>query len=214
MEKNYLKIIFVIDESGSMQGSERDVIGGFNNFVEKQKNENYGKIDVSLYKFNDQVNCVINNQPASEVRKLTLKDYNPNNFTALYDAVGKAIHETDKQIEFIPEAERPNKVMMVIITDGEENASKEYSGAAIRSIISSHEKLMGWNFIFLGSGLDNFVDADIMGTRYRANTSKNQFAAAMETVSDYSLRFRAANKKDEKSVLEDLMDNLNKMDDK
>ncbi|MDI9605237.1 MAG: vWA domain-containing protein [Bacteroidota bacterium] len=213
MENNYLKIIFVIDESGSMAGSERDVIGGFNNFIEKQKREDYGKIDVSLYKFNDQVNRVVNNQPASEVRTLTLKDYNPSSFTALYDAVGKAIHDTDKQIALIPEAERPNKVMTVIITDGEENASTEYSGKAIRSLISSREELMGWNFIFLGSGLDNFVDADVMGARYRARTSKKQFTAAMERVSDSSLLFRIAGKKDEKTVLENLMSDLNKLDD-
>ncbi|HHU26643.1 MAG TPA: VWA domain-containing protein [Bacteroidales bacterium] len=214
MENNYLKIIFVIDESGSMAGSERDVIGGFNNFIEKQKREDYGKIDVSLYKFNDKVNRVVNNQPASEVRTLTLKDYNPSSFTALYDAVGKAIHETDKQIALIPEAERPNKVMTVIITDGEENASKEYSGGAIRSLISSREELMGWNFIFLGSGLDNFADADVMGARYRARTSKKQFTAAMDRISDHSLFFRIAGKKDEKAVLENLMSDLNKLDDK
>ena len=85
--------------------------------VYKRQREDYGKIDVSLYKFNDKVNRVVNNQPASEVRTLTLKDYNPSSFTALYDAVGKAIHETDKQIALIPEAERPNKVMKMCIRD-------------------------------------------------------------------------------------------------
>lgn len=214
MEKNYLKIIFVIDESGSMLGSERDVIGGFNNFVEKQKQENHGKVDVSLYKFNSEINRVINNQPASEIRNLTIEDYNPNSFTALYDAVGKAIHDTDKQIALTPEVERPNKVMMVIITDGEENASKLYSGTAIRGMISSHEELMGWNFIFLGSELDSFADADIMGTRYRANTPKKMFRKAMDSVSEYSLLFSYADKEDEKTVIENLMIDLSEMNDK
>lgn len=212
MENNYLKIVFIIDESGSMSGSEGNVIGGFNNFVEKQKNENYGKISVSLYKFNDKVNCIISNQLAAEVKILTRKDYNPNNFTALYDAIGKAINETDRQIADLPDIERPDKVMIVIITDGEENASKEYTSAAIRSAISKHEDLMGWNFIFLGSGLDSFVDADAIGAKYRINTPKMKLKNTFDRISDSALLFCCAEKEDEKRVISDLFSALERLE--
>lgn len=212
MGNNYLKIVFIIDESGSMSGSEGDVIGGFNSFMNKQKNESYGKISVSLYKFNDKVNCVISNQPAADVRNLTPEDYNPNSFTALYDAIGKAVNDTDKQIADLPEIERPEKVMIVIITDGEENASKEYTSTAIRSAISTHEELMGWLFVFLGSGLDSFVDADAIGAKYRVNTPKMKLRSTFDRISDSAISFGYAAKEDGKRVIADLFGELEKLD--
>ena len=211
MENNYLKIVFIIDESGSMSGSEGDVIGGFNNFVDKQKNESYGKISVSLYKFNNKVNCVIRNQPAADVKMLTREDYNPNNCTALYDAIGKAMNDTDKQIADLPDTERPNKVMIVIITDGQENASKEYTSTAIKSAISTHEDLMGWNFVFLGSGLDSFVDADAIGAKYRANTPKTRLRSSLDLISENVVVFGYSAKEDEKRVFANLFEDLEKL---
>lgn len=212
MEKNYLKIIFIIDESGSMSGSESDVIGGFNSFIEKQRKEEFGKISVSLYKFNSKFNCVIRNKPVSEVRDLTRKDYLPNSLTALYDAIGRTIQETDEEISSLPESERPDKVMVIIITDGHENASREFSGTAVRSIIFSHETTMGWNFIFLGSGLDDFTDADVMGMRYRAKTSKSKLTETMDVISSSTINFHVAPKTETKKVMEDMVDELNKLD--
>ena len=77
MNENYLKIIFVIDESGSMQGTESDVIGGFNNFIEQQKSQPFGKITVSLYKFNTDSSRIFNNLPLSEIKPLTQVNYSP-----------------------------------------------------------------------------------------------------------------------------------------
>lgn len=209
MESKYLKIVFVIDESGSMQGSNSDVIGGFNSFVGRQKTENTGKITVSLYKFNNLVTRVITNKSAAKVRNLTNEDYTPSGFTALYDAIGQAIHETDKLLSGLNEKERPDKVMVVIITDGEENASKEFSATAIKSVISTHEELLHWNFIFLGSGLDNFNDAEALGIKYRANAPQWKLKSNINHVADSSIRFCMSSDKDEKEIIENLLSDLN-----
>lgn len=209
METRYLKIIFVIDESGSMQGSNSDVIGGFNSFIEKQKAENTGKITVSLYKFHDLVTRVISNKPAAKIRNLTNEDYTPSGFTALYDAIGQSIHETDKNISALPVNERPDKVMVVIITDGQENASKEFSATAIKSAISTHEELLNWSFIFLGSGLESFKDAEAMGIKNRANSPRFKLKSNINHVSESSIMYCMSPDKDEKEIIENLVSDLN-----
>lgn len=209
MVTKHLKIVFIIDESGSMQGSNSDVIGGFNGFIEKQKAENTGKITVSLYKFNNLVTRVISNKPAAKVRTLTNEDYSPSGFTALYDAIGQAIHETDKNLSGLPEKERPDKVMVVIITDGQENASKEFSATAIKSAISTHEELLHWSFIFLGSGLSDFKDAEAMGIKNRANAPQWKLKSNIDHVAESSIMYCMSPEKDEKEIIEDLVSELN-----
>ena len=209
METKYLKIVFVIDESGSMQGSNDDVIGGFNSFIERQKKENTGKITMSLYKFNDVVSRVIDNKPASKIKNLTNEDYTPGGFTALFDAIGQAILETDKNISELPATSRPDKVMVVIITDGQENASKEFSAKAIKSSISTHEELLNWSFIFLGSGLDDFRDAEALGIKYKANAPAYKLKSNIERISESSMMYCMSSGIDEKVMLDDLVKDLN-----
>ncbi len=212
METKYLKIVFIIDESGSMQGSNSDVIGGFNSFIEKQKTDNKGKITVSLYKFNNKVTHVISNKPATKVRNLTNEDYTPNGFTALYDAIGQAIHETDKQLSAQSEKDRPDKVMLVIITDGEENASKEFSATAIKSAISTHEDLLHWSFIFLGSGLSDFKDAEALGIKNRANAPLWKLKSNINHVAESSIMYCMSPDRDEKEIIDNLVSDLNDLE--
>lgn len=208
MEGNYLKIIFLIDESGSMSGTEADVIGGFNTYVEKQLNEKAGKVTASLYKFNSRVKRVYLNKPMQEIKKLTPEDYMPGDFTALYDAVGSAIRETDASIAEMPETERPDKVIMVIITDGQENASKEFSSQAVNSLIATHEKLLNWTFIYLGSGLSDFADADSLGIKHRVSSPKMKLRSNFIDVAESSLFYRKSNKDSDEEIIDDLMSNL------
>lgn len=209
METKYLKIVFIIDESGSMQGSNDDVIGGFNSFIERQKKENTGKITMSLYKFNDVVSRVIDNKPASKIKNLTNEDYTPGGFTALFDAIGQAILETDKNISGLPATGRPDKVMVVIITDGQENASKEFSAKSIKSSISTHEELLNWSFIFLGSGLEDFSDAEALGIKYQAKAHANKLKSKIERISESSMMYCMSSGIDEKVMLDDLVKDLN-----
>jgi Mg-chelatase subunit ChlD len=209
METKHLKIVFIIDESGSMQGSNSDVIGGFNSFIERQKKENPGKITVSLYKFNDVVTRLINNKSAAKVRNLTNEDYTPSGFTALYDAIGQAIQETSKQLSVLPEKDRPDKVMVVIITDGQENASKEFSATAIKLVISTHEELMHWSFIFLGSGLDNFIDAEAMGIKNRANAPSWKLKSNINHVAESVVNYCINVEEDDTEIIVKLVSDLN-----
>jgi len=209
METKHLKIVFIIDESGSMEGSNSDVIGGFNSFIDRQKTENNGKITVSLYKFNNLVTRVISNKPAAKVRNLSNEDYTPSGFTALFDAIGQAIHETDKQLSTQPEKLRPDKVMVVIITDGEENASKEFSAIAIKSAISTHEGLLNWSFIFLGSGLESFKDAEALGIKNKANAPQWKLKSNINHVAESSIMFCMSPEMDEKEIIDDLVSELN-----
>ena len=209
MKTRHLEIVFIIDESGSMQGSNSDVIGGFNNFIERQKIDNPGKITVSLYKFNNQVARVISNQPATKVRNLTNNDYSPSGFTALFDAIGQAINETDKHLSSLPEIDRPDKVMVVIITDGKENASKEFSATAIKWTISTHEELLHWSFIFMGNGLENFQDADSIGIKYRANAPRCKMKKNIDHVTESAIMYCLSTDGPEKEIFENLIINLN-----
>ena len=208
MEGNYLKIIFIVDESGSMQGSESDVVGGFNNYIQRQRSETVGKVTVSLYKFNSLVSSVIVNKPIAKIKELNQTHYSPSGFTALYDAIGKAIQETDSQISSISEKQRPDKVLMVIITDGQENASKEFSSQSINTLIATHENLLNWGFVYLGAGLKDFTDADALGLKNRINCEVPNWKRAFNTVADTSIRYRQSTQKDNDKIMDDLISDL------
>lgn len=212
MEGNYVKIIFTIDESGSMHGSENDVIGGFNNFIKTQKEEQTGKIDVSLYKFNTEVSTILKDLPIEKIEPITKRDYSPNGSTALFDAIGISIEETDKKIGAMAENERPDKVVLVIITDGEENSSKHYSLSTLKQILFTHQELMKWEVVFLGAGLDNFVDAESLGVKNRGASTKASLAHDFDAISEYSSVMRCKRPEvEEQYSLDLMMSKLNKM---
>ncbi len=209
MEKNYLRIIFVIDESGSMQGLQSDVIGGFNNFIEKQKSKPYGKVDVTLYKFNNQSSKVFSNLPLEKTRLIDRRDYNPGGLTALYDTIGIALNEAERHNQYLKKEEKPDMSMMVIITDGQENASREYSAHTVKQLIEKHERNENWQFIYLGADLRSFSDADDLGITHRASSSKAKLKEKFDKVSEHTAFFRNANlKKDMDFLMKNFIGNL------
>lgn len=201
MNENYLKIIFVIDESGSMQGTESDVIGGFNNFIEQQRSQPYGKITVSLYKFNTLWSRVMDDLPLNEIRPLTNNDYTPGGLTALYDTIGNAINDIEKQSTYSKSEYKADTVMMVIITDGQENASREYDSRKVKQMIQELEESENWQFIYLGTDLNNFADADALGVRYQASSNKRDLKRKFGVVSEHSLRFRQVDTNGDKTKM-------------
>ena len=225
MKENQLKIIFILDESGSMQGTESDVIGGFNKFLEQQKAKAYEKSSVSLYKFNSSWSKIFSDLPLNEIRPLQTDDYTPGGLTALYDAIGTAISEADKQnrhtrpghiaesrpgliaestTECAPGAtaqSKPDMVMMVIITDGQENASREYDSRQVKRLIQEHEQNENWQFIYLGSDLSNFADAEALGFKYKASSYKANLQQKFNIVSEHAILFRKCNLKEDKEQM-------------
>ena len=124
-----LDLIFVMDRSGSMSGSEEDTIGGFNSFIQREKDKNLNT-HVTTVLFDDQYEVLYKRKPINEVNELTRNEYWVRGCTALLDAIGKTINTLDKEID--------NKVLFIIMTDGMENSSREFSKEKIRNLISNH----------------------------------------------------------------------------
>lgn len=172
VKPSHVEMVLVLDESGSMSDLTHDTIGGFNSMIEKEK-----KLDVDAHVttvlFNDQYKMLYNRRELKDVSKMTDKDYTPGGMTALLDAVGRTIHKMD-MVAGIHRKDKGNKVLFVIITDGEENDSKEYTYADVKKLIKDRQENAGWEFIFLGANIDAAAAAENLGIgRDRAVKYKN-----------------------------------------
>ena len=157
-------IIFILDRSGSMSGTENDTIGGFNSFIQQHKKNKNTKVTTVL--FDDQYEVLYERKKITEVKKLTTKEYYVRGCTALMDAIGKTINSLSPKI-------KNNKVLFVITTDGLENASHEYTKEKIRKLIKKHSN---WEFIYIGADIDSYSEASSIGikTSNTANYSKSR----------------------------------------
>ena len=153
MKQGYSHISFLLDKSGSMNRTLNDTIGGFNTFLKSQK-ETPGEATFSLSFFSTIVTDVNKFVPINCVEELGLHNYMPMGNTALYDAIGKMVIDTGLKLDSMDEDKKPEKVIFVILTDGEENASKEYKYDTIKSMIEFQSKNYSWEFVFLGANLD------------------------------------------------------------
>jgi len=159
MKDNLTEIICVVDKSGSMELRTNDVIGGFNQFLKDQKGFP-GEATLTLTLFDTAYKIVHNGTPLAAVPQLTKKTYMPGGMTALLDAVGKTIDEVGHRLHNTQEADRPGKILFLIITDGEENSSREYRLDQIREKIKHQQEAYKWDFVFLGANQDAFAGAD------------------------------------------------------
>lgn len=159
MNKNLTELVLVVDRSGSMMSCKNDAQGGINAFIEKQKNEP-GEANLTLVQFDGLYEFVENGTPIKNVKPYDLQ---PRGNTALLDAVGRAISETGSRLAAMNEADRPGLVIVVIVTDGQENASKEYKNDQIKEMIKTQQEKYNWQFIFLGATADTFDVASTIG---------------------------------------------------
>ena len=161
MENRDTELVFILDKSGSMMGLEKDTIGGFNSLLKKQKGEE-GVARVTTVLFDHRYTLLHDRLPIKEVKPITKKEYEPAGTTALLDAVGRTIDSLLENLIGIPKEKYPS-VMFVIITDGEENASKDYTLERIRKRIEFCKESEGWQFIYLGANVDAFAAAATIG---------------------------------------------------
>lgn len=161
MKKDLTELVFILDRSGSMSGLEKDTVGGFNSFIEKQKDVD-GECLVSVVLFNSRSNVVYDRTELHEIRKMELKDYVPSGSTALIDAMGDAIHHIRNVHKYIRKEDAPEHTMFVIMTDGEENDSHRYSSDEVKKMVSK-QKEKGWEFLFLGANIDSVETAKRYG---------------------------------------------------
>lgn len=179
MNNNLTEIVFILDRSGSMAHLEEDTIGGYNSFLKKQKNEE-GEATVTTVLFDDRYEIVHNNADIKKVNMLTRKDYYARGMTALLDAIGKTISLVGNRHKLSPQSLVPGKTLVVIITDGYENASREYNMHDIKAIVKRQKEKYNWEFIFLGANIDAIAAAGDIGiapdrsATYRADEKGTQ----------------------------------------
>ena len=155
------ELVFILDRSGSMSGLESDTIGGFNSFLKKQK-QLEGKCRITTVLFDSSVDILHDRLDIETVKMLTHNDYQVRGCTALLDAIGTSIKKISKVQKSSGNKHKANNVIFVIITDGEENASKKYTLIDINKLLTKMKKL-GWEFIFLGANIDAIETASHFG---------------------------------------------------
>ena len=147
--KKKMDVVFILDRSGSMGGTESDTIGGYNSYIDDLKNK---EARITTVLFDNEYEMITKRQDVKEVKKLTKKQYFVRGCTALLDAIGKTIKYMEK--------EKSEKVLFIITTDGYENASHEFNKEQIKEMIQGHKD---WEFMYIGADIDSYSEGQSIG---------------------------------------------------
>ncbi len=158
MNKNLTEIAFVLDRSGSMQSVAHAAITGFNDFLRDQQAAE-GLARLTLVLFDVEYLVLADHLPVQEIVALNSDTYVPRNSTALLDAIGETIERIGKRLEKTPEADRPGKVIVAILTDGLENSSEKFTWKDVAKMIKHQTDAYQWEFLFLGANQDAIATA-------------------------------------------------------
>jgi uncharacterized protein YegL len=153
--KQRVLVNVILDKSGSMNSKVKDVIGGFNLYVDELAKEPAVEYGFTLTLFDTAVAMKYNSVPLAQVARLDDSSYRPSGNTALLDAIGNTV-QTVSTAGF-------DKIITVIMTDGEENSSREWTLPAVRELVRNRESLGNWTFVFLGANLDAFAQGNALG---------------------------------------------------
>lgn len=153
MNTDLTEIWMILDRSGSMGSIHSGTVEAVNAFVKDQKKEP-GEARFTLRQFDDEVITSYDRVALDQVTIMKLNDFEPRGTTALHDAIGQAILDLGRILEKTPEADRPGTVVFCIMTDGMENASREFSGQQVADMIQHQKSTYNWEFIFLGADID------------------------------------------------------------
>lgn len=201
MKDGYTHISVILDRTGSMETIRDDTIGGFNAFLNAQKAQP-GLATLTLVQFDSQdpYEIVHHFKPLGEIPELTRQTFVPRANTPLLDAMGRGINDLEKSLADMAEEERPSRVVMVIITDGQENASHEFRKDQIEKMIKERQEKSAWQFVFLSADLAAIGDAlangvraaSVMGHDKDRHGTQAAWAALSRSIADY----RAGTKED------------------
>lgn len=188
MKENFIHVCFIIDSSGSMCGSEADVIGGFKRVVNEQKANKNGSCVISIIDFSNYSEIVCVGKDVNDINP----DFNyvVGGGTALLDAIYIGIEKTHKWN--MAQDDKPEKTMVVIMTDGGENCSRTYSRQIVKDKIAEMENEFGWSFVYLGADLTNVNDASSLGIKTRGVSTKSNMMSNYDAVSAAVSTFRCA----------------------
>jgi Mg-chelatase subunit ChlD len=155
------KIVIILDESGSMETIKNKMIDSINDLIKEQKQVKERTATFTLVKFNDRVNRVVKNKLLPDTKYITTEDYNPLGSTALYDAIADTINWFKNE----------KNVLMIIVTDGQENASRYYSKRDVYNMIENKKKRDEWSFVYLSNDLRTAEQGEHIGLSNSLNSS-------------------------------------------
>lgn len=194
--KDMTLINVIFDRSGSMSTISLEAVGMFNGFLKEQKAlPDYAEL--SLIQFDDQYEECYTCKPIKDcVPLIDGKTFIPRGMTSLYDAVGKTINKIGANLESLPEDESPKRVLFIIITDGHENNSQEFSGRVVRDMIATQKKEFSWDFIFLAAGINAFEEGAAIGMGAGKCATYSKTPAGMQeannAINSYTTAFRSS----------------------
>jgi len=162
MKENFTSINVVIDRSGSMQRLTSDTIGGFNQFLSDQRDVP-GEAVLTLATFSTDYTLVHDCKVLADVADLDATTYRASGGTALLDALGKTINSVGVKLAAMEEDERPSKIIFLVITDGEENSSVEFTKEQIKSMVEHQQNVYKWEFVFMGANIDSMAEGASLG---------------------------------------------------
>ncbi|MFM9033111.1 MAG: VWA domain-containing protein [Mycobacterium sp.] len=190
-DTNKTLIAALLDRSGSMQAIADDMRGGFDAFIAKEAGQP-GLTTVTLAQFDDQYEVVYRDRPVGAVPALVLE---PRSRTALLDAIGRFVTEIGAGLAALPESERPADVTVLVMTDGLENASSEWTVEGVRALIAQQESVYSWDFVFLGANMDAVEVGTNLGfapgKSLTYDAEPDAVGRAWNAVSSYSARKRS-----------------------
>lgn len=152
--------MLIVDESGSMSSIKQESQQAFDELLKLQKAEP-GTLGVKLVTFNHNVNI----KPTVDAKDFNGLSLTTEGMTALHDAMGLGIADLDREIQDLPEVEKPDRVIVVTVTDGQENSSREYAAATVKRLVLAHQEIDKWEFLFLGANQDAVLTAQSFGIR-------------------------------------------------
>lgn len=158
------EIVLVLDESSSIDGLQDQTIQNLNDFFDSQRKV-AGEAFVTVVKFCSSVSLAVDASPIGRLEKFSHYNYSPNGSTALLDAVGMSIVNTNTRFAEMDNTRRPSKVIFVILTDGEENCSRRFTRSEIKTMIQDQETNFGWDFLYLGANQNAFSVGETMGIK-------------------------------------------------
>lgn len=189
--KNYTDVTILVDRSGSMQSIKDDMEGAFDSFIRSQAGVTSDECLVSLYQFDTSCDNVFTNRPVGVVPGLKIV---PRGMTALYDAMEHVIEETGRRLARMPESERPQRVVFVTITDGQENSSHKSNSSKVKELLNRQQTQYNWQFVYLGANQDAMLEGGRFGLSgdYTMNYTADSKGVntAWSTVSDTLTAYR------------------------
>lgn len=190
-DPSYTHVLVILDRSGSMAGCVDDTIGGFDSFVAEQQ-KRPGRCTLSLVQFDNDYQRPISFLSIQSVQSLRALGYAPRGSTALFDAIGRGMTEEGEYLSRMPESSRPGLVVVVVLTDGHENSSREWTKDRVQALIDQQTKQYAWSVQFLGASLDVAQQGDAIGVALANNAAYGSTRAAFSGVSRSTSRGRDA----------------------